>query len=519
MIYLFIIWHLHLKVFKQLSKDFKNSLINSILFKSNVTFNFSFSYLTILLLIFICSIVNSSERRNVYSPFSPGVLLNVSGNSPALLSIAEAPYASLQTILPFSISFTFRNDKFITPSPASLLTAAKKPGTWVAHLLTESFDLSGLSPNQVSQRLTEKLENGINFFTTINLPLIKIARNMSHDTYSLGWGLSVVPHIKGSIHLPGSFFSLIFSSTSGLQSGNTLIFKDLNAHMEISTDFRTSLGQKFQRNFTLFNRYPFKMAWGAEILYKMGHSLFEFKTHQGKISFSRSNVLTINGHSTITTSGIGLQNNSSPSNKGFPLNGNGLGISGGLAFYNDKMAFLLNILDFGFMKWKTGLQQSNIIINSDSLYLLNILDNSQESIIEFGKFNRTKKMVKSLETMITFDWSLRSQVRHNSLPAFKEISAYRILSAGVIQPLYKQVGLKRKPTFIFTLENGFFDGTMPLRLGWTFKDKQNFSSYVEIIQISKGPTFSIWYRAISDFVFRWRRGGEIGIKSHFFWDM
>lgn len=476
------------------------------------------------LLIFHLNLCAINIRDNCYSPFSAGSILHATGNNPSMLSCAAPPMLGIQTILPISLTLNISSDKFIIPSPQSLFFLDDNPGNWIAHMLRESFDIEGLPPKEVSRVITEKLNNGMNLQTSMSVPFLKIAYNNDKSPISTGWGFSSTTSTNGFVHLPGSIFSTIFSSTSGLQQGNTLNFEDLAALFNVVTDFRFGFSRTVKKQFSFLNLNNISMSWGIDILYRMGHAMFKLKTNTGKIIYSKDNILSIRGHSTITTAGTGLHNNyqfSNPFENGIPVNGHGIGISGGTTFYTENNALSVNLLDLGSMIWKTGLKRSDITIRADSLYLYNMFANQENNSIEtdVGAFQESNYSSEILSTAFSIKFSHIWKLKNTSDPVLKNLSYYRIIMLGYDQLISKQEDFKRYPVFSLAFENAFFNRSFPCRIGWTFSNKECYSSFIELEQVSKGLTFSVYYKAYSDFFFRGRKGGEVGITSHFFRDL
>jgi len=477
--------------------------------------------MSIIMLSVLSTVILPFDSKTIYSPFSPGVILAIQGERPSVLSIVEPPASGIQTLFPASVTFILSCDKFTIPSPLNLIFLSSSPESWIAQMLQQSFNLSGLSPVEVSKRLTEKLHNGIYIDSKVYLPLIKIAGSNSKIPFIPGWAVSIIPYTDGFVHLPGSLFALLFSSTDGLQQGNTLNFSDLTANMEVATDFRITAGRRSGKSIFFLPWLNTQIASGFELLYRMGHAFIKLETNEGKISYTSDNILRISGHSLITTAGIGLHDNyhmSNPFSEGLPVNGHGIGASGGVCFYNEKYALSCDIIDFGIMRWKTGIQQSNIFMQGDSLYLFDVVNNPGDSLLTISNFKEKNGKTSMLNSALLINFSYRTKYSDKYDPIMKQISSYRIAGAAYKQPLTWQRFKRNNRTIAVYLENGFLEGTCPFRIGWIYQDRDNYSSYIELEQMTKGLSFKIWYHAMYDYIFRWRKGGVIGISSHFFWN-
>ncbi|MGD9201901.1 MAG: hypothetical protein PVI26_10080 [Chitinispirillia bacterium] len=438
-----------------------------------------------------------------------------------MLALSVPPRAGLQILLPASLTIGLYNNKFIIPSPKSLFSVKENPGSWLAHMLIESFDLYGLSPYEVSDKLTNTLKDGIYVHTSMSVHYLDLAKVMRNPYIPTGWGINAATYISGYINLPGDIFATVFSPTSGLQAGNTLTFKDLSAYIEIVTDFRAAFGRQGRKHLSILQWDNIKAAWGVSILYRLGHALLQLETKEGKITYSRNNVLSINGHSKMTTTGTGLHSNyqyTNPFREGIPANGLGLGISGSVSLITDNASLSLYMMDFGPMTWYGDLQQSNIVIQSDSLYFFDFLQNKEFNTFDVGSLKDRKKMIQPLETVLFLDYSYRWKLRKIKDQFFQNFSAYRIISAGFQQPLITRLNIKKVPIVLVAFENGFFNGTLPCKIGWTFGGRERLSSFIEFSQISPGVNFSLWYKAVSNSFFIPSKGTGFGITSRIFWN-
>lgn len=477
--------------------------------------------LIIAVVLFAAVIHTFSASVDCYSPFSPGVILHAVPANPSLLSAASYPNTVIQSLLPVSANFHLSNDKFIIPAPLSLMYAKENPGCWLAFLLRESFDLSGMNPQQVSHTLTEKLQDGVAVETRITIPYFQFTRNGLHLSDQSGAGIGICSYFKGMVHLPGGIFTSIFSPEKGLQPGNTIGFTDLAADIEIGTDFHLSYGRRLKKEFFLKRIHHIQTAWGIDLMYRMGHSILLLETNQGEISFSKENILSIKGESVITTAGIGLEDNyqfQSPFKNGFPINGHGFGITAGLTFYTEQLSLSFGIDNLGIMIWDTGLRQTKILINADSLYLLDLLQDPSNAATLNSSFTKRSSLTLPLETSFKLQFSYKWHIPVRYHTALRDFIQYHIFSLGYNQPLVKDMRRPVFPVITAMIENGFVNGTFPCRIGWTLGSRKQCTSFIEVEQVTKGLTFSIWYRAVADLLFRSKKGAEIGIRSHVFWD-
>jgi hypothetical protein len=170
------------------------------------------------------------------------------------------------------------------------------------------------------------------------------------------------------------------------------------------------------------------------------------------------------------------------------------------------------------MIWHTGVMQSDITIEDDSLFLTDFFQGEKYQKYR-NSFTKKDRHFQSFETNLAFEYSYR----WNSLKMQKysggKFSDYLIAYFCYYQPIIKRVISKKTPDFSIAFENGFFKGVLPLQIGWTFGSYDVFTSFFQLKIIANALTFSILYRSISDYLFRWNRGIEIGLKTHYFWNL
>ena len=450
------------------------------------------------------------------SPYSYGSILSVSEYNPSLLPITEPPYMGL--VLPSSVHANFSNNKFFIFDPRYLFDKNNNTIQWVSYLLQKSFDLSNQSPKKSSEILSEELKNGIFVTSNLFIPIFNFSQNKPD---SLGWGAKIKFNIRGLTHVPGSVFLSVFSYTHGIQPGNTLQFDDLSSYYEATTDFHVSLGTSFPRGRPTKKKSKMHLSWGVDMIYRMGHAFVQLETKHGEISFSKNNILSVKGHSVITTSDTGICENyqlNNPFKNGIAINGNGFGISGGLTLYNNRSSLSINVLKLGTMIWHTGVMQADFIIEDDSLFLFDFFQGKKYQKYRTS-FSKKERHIQSFETNLACEYSYRWNNLKLQKKSQGSFSKYLITYFGYNQPLITRVSQKKTPDFSIAFENGFFKGMLPLQIGWTFGSYDLYTSFIQLKIIANASTFSLVYRSISDYLFRWNRGIEIGLKTHYFWNL
>jgi hypothetical protein len=251
----------------------------------------------------------------------------------------------------------------------------------------------------------------------------------------------------------------------------------------------------------------------------MGHAMLLVTADSGCLIYSNAESMKLSGQSRIITTGMGIRDDltfGNPFENGFPANGHGGGISGGVSLTHANTALSIYIRDAGVMVWNRGLSEARAALSGDSL---NLIDVTKSSSVGFsnGTLQDRDPLVTPLMTRLLMEFSYRWEPRFLDRRDVEQVSAYRLITLGYRQPLVSKFGLRAKPTFGVSLENGFGRGAMPLRVGWTFGGWERVTSCIEYEAISDGLTFAIWYRAIGDGLFRLRKGAEIGVTMQVLW--
>jgi hypothetical protein len=227
------------------------------------------------------------------------------------------------TINPVTIALW--NDRVALP-----FAAASSVKSYVAMLIRESFGVSsGLSPDEVSKKLTDELRDGIYLYAGVQSSPVDFA--------SRGFGFSVRTFGDADMKIPGGLFMPFFSATEGLLAGSKL---DLSA-TRIGAIWASEIGFKLGRGIDVpvISDYLFldKGAAGIGVKALVGHYYYSVVANENSALYydSLSNKYNMNmGFDVVSAEG-----------------GYGLGFDIGTVFHNDNHAVSIDIQDIGVILW------------------------------------------------------------------------------------------------------------------------------------------------------------------------
>ena len=161
---------------------------------------------------------------------------NVEGalHNPALLGVERIPKAGLM-VPGTMLGVGAWSDKLaLSPFNRYVTDSTRETSALITKILDRSFKLEGLSPDEVSDKLTEKFRGGTNIYLGYHQSLL-----------NLGWNrlaFDVTTHFDEEVRIPEGPFLAIFSRDKGFLAGNTLDFSNFNQQAVWATDFTVSFG-------------------------------------------------------------------------------------------------------------------------------------------------------------------------------------------------------------------------------------------------------------------------------------
>jgi hypothetical protein len=248
----------------------------------------------------------------------------------------------------------------------------------LSKILSESFDLNGKTPQQVSDKLTKELAGGITIYSGAKVTLASFAQNRI--------GFDITTHFDQQTHLPDGPLLAMFSTTKGLQEGNTLDFSNIRVDALWTTDFTFNIGLPV--TVPALNDF-FKFRYGAGglgIKYVMGHSVFHAQSDKGTIKYDPDKGMVADGNLTVQTAGAGLKgdwmfNNPYKDNILPPISGHGIGIDLGGILYDETGSMTVNVKDLGVIFWLNNVQTVTYKIHTSGMDVNDIVN----AIDSFGQ--------------------------------------------------------------------------------------------------------------------------------------
>jgi hypothetical protein len=464
---------------------------------------------TLLILQFIFTIIYSSEnyQNQFRSSLSSVSFLHAVSSNPALLVSAGYPTFAMQLPIPVSMTLQISNSILTLPNPVDYFLHFDKIDQWIARMLIESFQLDGLSPKEVSARISSFADNDIKLWMYVEIPYLKIAHK-NDSTYCNGWGFNIYSFIDGYINVPGKIFTLVFSTDKGLQPGNLISFETLSAYSEFVTEIRSAWGHAYKISINYKNRELFNRAQiGFGFAQRLGHAFYSLNADTLMLDYKKRGVMNVRGDLDIVTSGIG--NNGSV--KGLNINGYGVEVSGGAVLQNDYVSISGSLSKIGVMGWFKNKYSTNVHVARDSVYLYDLFEKNNDTLIAV-KNNVPENIRYGLSPVLSGLISTRIPVKER----LHALSSYQLFSLGCQLSSVDIGRFGRGCALSFDIENGIDYGKIPLRVGWTYAQDRNVSSTISLELLNRYLTYDVWYRATGDLLFRARKGMEIGFCFHVF---
>lgn len=455
------------------------------------------------------------------APIISGSIIEISNITPSLLSVSENPSLGIQLPFPLTTSLSFSNSKLIICDPNTLIYLNGDIYGWIGGMLQKSFNLDGLSPKDVSKTLSQELEGGIDANIRMKAQYLKVGKQFYLKHRGAGFLLSLMTVSQGAVHIPGDAFSLIFSYEDGLQKGNVIDFNKLYGSFDVTSDISLRYGRQLRTNFKMFKKKT-QLTWGIDLCYKLGHLMMEAKMEDGYIIYDENNVMKIHASMDIKSAGIKVDDG-----VGLSLHAdskhliNGHGLSGALDFsaFTENAFFSIGVSNIGAIFWNSNLHHSSLSFIKDSVTIIDIAENGLENSFTSQKLENDyfKQILKSF-LFLKCSFSSSNYGRLDKR-AIEKISSTRAFSIIYKQPLTYREGYKRIPIFALVLENEFFNGFLPIQIGWSFANSDNNTSFFQLKQVvTKGLSFTFNYSANNDMLFRWGKGGEVSVLSNIYFD-
>jgi outer membrane protein OmpA-like peptidoglycan-associated protein len=464
-------------------------------------------------------------------------------HNPALLGVERAPRGGL-LIGPISdIGFGIWSDKLaLSPFNRYWVDSTRELSALLTKVLKNSFDVDNekMSPEEVSEKLTEGFEGGFSVYTGMRYTLLNVAhRRVAFD---------ITTHVDEQLHVPEGPLFAAFSSTDGVLRGNTLDFSNFKQDGLWATDFTFNFGLPVSipalHNF-------FKLRYGAGgigLKYIAGHSVLHSSMKNGTMKYdAATNGINLSGDLTIQTAGTGLHGpweseNIFEDNVLPDINGHGFGFDIGGILYDDKGTLSLNFQNVGVIFWLNNVKEVNYRIQKDGLDAYDIIRGIDQTkrdssgnikgdsvLLKIFNRNEGEYISDSRDTLdnangfttvlpITFNFGYTRSWDLQHLQK-RYLIEYATANANYQQALAPAPGLSFIPRFSFGGEVGTLYGTLPLRAGFIAGGAERWGSAAGASFNFRYFTISASYKAVGHLFFWPRRGMELAAGLGVNWGM
>ncbi|MBN1306742.1 MAG: OmpA family protein [Chitinispirillaceae bacterium] len=456
-------------------------------------------------------------------------------HNPALLGVERVPRSGL--MFPGTmLGVGAWSDKLaLSPFNKYWTDSLRETSALVTKILNKSFDLEGLTPDEVSDRLTKKLKGGVAAYAGSRVSLMNLGVNR--------FAFDVTTHIDEEVKLPEGPLMMIFSRDKGLLAGNRLDFSTFSQEAVWATDFTVSLGLPVSIP-VLHDLFKLDFgAGGVGVKYVMGHSVLRAITERGEIYFDDAgNELSVDGEVRIQTAGFGFSGPWRSSNvfeEGLPVSGHGIGIDMGGILYNDRGTLTINFSNIGVLLWMKDVKDVTYRIKKDDLDVYDILNGIDEADENDGDanlyiFNRDEDeyiskdndtlkdgngFVTWLPAALNIGYSHSWDFSRTQKQAMRLLADYAHAAVNYEQALAKTPGRRFIPRLSIGGEAGVLRGFLPLRLGYVFGGPELIASAVGGGLNFRYVSINASYKAIGHLFFVPRRGMELAAGLNVNWGM
>jgi outer membrane protein OmpA-like peptidoglycan-associated protein len=456
-------------------------------------------------------------------------------HNPALLGVDRAPKGGL-TVPLTTIGVGEWSDKLaLSPFNSYFIDNWQDASYLNTHILTKSFRLEGLNPDEVSAKLTEEFKGGIGVYGGVRYSLINMAfKRVAFD---------VTSHFDQEVRIPEGPLLLLFSGNRGFQRGNKLDFNDFRQDAIWSTDFTVSLGLPV--TIPVLHEF-FKMRYGAGgigVKYVMGHSMLRATTEDAYIDYTSGRSLGVNGKVHVQTAGFGFSgpwNLKNPFEGGkIPISGHGVGFDLGGILYDDQKTLTINFQNLGMLFWTKNAREVTYEIKNKNLTAIDIIrgidDANKEDIDPKLKiFNRnegeyisdakdtlkeTSLIATTLPMSFNIGYAYSWDFEKSSSRRAHLLHEYLNASANYEQHFTRAPGQSRIPRISIGGEAGTLYGKLPIRIGFVAGGPEKFASALGAGFNFKYFVINASYKAIGHPFFVPRRGVEAAIGLNVNWGM
>lgn len=456
-------------------------------------------------------------------------------HNPALLGVEQIPRAGLMFPGTMTGVGVWSDKLALSPFNKYFTESDRETSALITKIFNKSFKLEGLSPDEVSDRLTKKLKGGVNAYVGARSSLA-----------NLGWNrfaFDISTRFEEEVRIPEGPLMMIFSRDEGHLGGNSLDFSNFKQEAIWATDFTFSFGLPV--SVPALHDF-FRMRFGAGgigVKYVMGHSVLKATTERGNITFDDArNEDKIDGEVKIQTAGFGF---SGPWNapgmfeKGLPVSGHGLGLDIGGILYDEHGSLTFNFNNVGVLLWMNNVKDVTYKIKKDDLDAYDIIHGIEESDDHGGDpniyiFNRDagqyisdqsdslkdgNGFVTWLPAALNIGYSYRWDFSRIEKQNLRLLAEYAYASANYEQALAPGPGRRFIPRLSIGGEAGTLHGFLPLRVGMVFGGPELVASALGVGINFRYASLNASYKAVGHPFFYAKRGMEVAVGLNVNWGM
>ncbi len=454
--------------------------------------------------------------------------------NPALLGVDRAPRVSMTPGL--QLGAAAWSDKLnLSIFNRYWVDSLKEGSALSSKILRRSFDLDGLSPAEVSDKLTKEFEGGV-----------KVYYGLEHTLFSMGWNrlaFDITTHVNEQTHIPEAPLMMLFSRDKGLLPGNTLDFSDLKEDAIWATDFSFHIGLPV--SVPVLNNF-FKLRYGAGglgIKYVMGHSILRAETENGILTYNKgTNSLDVDGKVHVQTAGTGFHgawNMDNPFSDGLPVSGHGIGFDLGGILYDKNGTLSINFNNIGVLFWVKNVYEATYRIKKDGLDVYDIIDgielgDKQDRNARLVIFNRDKGEYLSMEDdslksgngfatllplALNIGYSYTWDFSKSEKQSRRWLAEYVNAGANYRQQFTNDAGQSPVPRLSLGGEAGMIRGYLPIRVGLVFGGPEIMASAIGAGFNFKYVSINASYKAVGTPIFVSTRGWELAGNLQINWGL
>ena len=458
--------------------------------------------------------------------------------NPALLGCDRNPWGGLLLLPITDYGMGYWSDK-LALSPFSLLAHVPKDSAsriaFIKDVMANTFDLSdNTTPDETSQKMTDKFKGGTSIYSGFRMSLLSFTyKRIAFD---------VTTHADEELHIPEGPLYMLFSTTKGLQRGNTLDMSTFNQNGIWATDFTVQLGLPV--NIPALHKF-FHLRYGAGgigVKYVMGHSMMQAWADQGStISYdSVNNVLKMDGHVHVQTAGVGLHGpwqEENPFDNGFPINGHGIGVDAGGILYDKDAALSVNIQNLGVLFWTNNVKAHTYDFKKSNLDMYDLISgigangrgdkeiltlfnrNADESFPVYGDSlaNAPSAITTWLPLSLNIGYARIFDFRKADNKKLYVLADYANVAVNYEQQLTPGPGRSYIPRLSIGSEFAFLHNFWPLRMGFVMGGPEQWASALGMGFNFRYFSIQGMYKAIGNWWFTPSRGFEVAAGLNINW--